>query len=180
MLCSTTPECVLDLSSSLLLADLKNLPPMFYKHILIWKAHEVFPAAAMELMELMAGFCNRKHDRVVVDLKVVDLKEGETTCIPGWHIDTVVTPYHDSLPENHLIFCTEFGTEFLNTPVEFNPNMMHFREVLETLGEHEVFTADPGKVYRYSRTHFHRGPKVTRDCRRLLMRITETNVIPGR
>lgn len=43
--------------------------------------------------------------------------------------------------------------------------------------ESQTISANANCVSAYSRFQLHRGPKVTRDCRRMLLRVTATQVI---
>ncbi len=153
------------------------LQPQFHKHVPLGKALATFPIQAVKLLEYMSEFLEGGFRSTLVDLKVVDLKVDQCTCMPGWHIDTVVNPRHPSKSENHLIFTSIFGTEFVASPVVFSKEKDHFSQVIGQIPNDNVFTAESNRVYRYNRLHLHRGPVVTSDCRRVLVRITETDII---
>ncbi|MNL01291.1 hypothetical protein D3C87_1217560 [compost metagenome] len=125
----------------------------------------------------MSQWVEGKHNAIKVDLKVYDLKAGDFTCIPGWHIDTVTDPRHDSRPENHLIYTNVYGTDFVTTPIAFSEEKTHFSQVIAEIPEDNYLTAAPNSIYQYGRFHLHRGAQVAADCRRVLVRITETDVI---
>lgn len=94
----------------------------------------------------------RGHTRfLTVDIKSQRLAVGETTCIPGWHADTA----HDPDALHHLIVWGVNRTEFKG------------RGMIDE-GVWETYSHD-----------LHRGPVVTTEETRLLVRITESNTIKG-
>lgn len=177
LLSPTVPRCVAEVSESLG-QSLGCLEPAYFKSIPFRRAIATFPAPVVELLTQMYQWVEGKHKSIRVDLKVYDLQAGDYTCIPGWHIDTVTNPRHNSLPENHLIYTNVFGTEFCATPVEFGEEQTHFNEVVQNLpAESKYLAAKPNSIYQYGRFHLHRGPQVSHACRRVLVRITETDVV---
>lgn len=172
----TVPRRLAEVSESLG-QSLGCLEPTYFKSVSYSKAISTFPEPAVRLLEQMSQWVEGKHKAVKVDLKVYDLKAGDYTCIPGWHIDTVTDPRHDSRPENHLIYTNVYGTDFVTTPIAFSEEKTHFSQVIAEIPEDNYLTATPNSIYQYGRFHLHRGAKVTADCRRVLVRITETDVI---
>ncbi|MNC07915.1 hypothetical protein D3C75_554800 [compost metagenome] len=170
------PQCLSTIDADLI-RELETLEPTFNKHVPLRKALSDFPAPAVKLIEHMMQWVEGKHKKVLVDLKVADLKAEDYTCIPGWHIDTVTDPRHDSLPENHLIYTNVFPTEFVRDPVEFSEDKYHFVDVTDDIPKDNYISAKPNSIHKYGRFHLHRGAQVTSDCRRVLVRITETDVI---
>lgn len=172
----TLPKC-LSVVDDNLRRELEAMEPTFHKHVPIDKALAEFPEPAVKLIRQMVQWVENKHKRVLVDLKVSDLEAGEYTCVPGWHIDTVTDPRHRSLPENHLIYTNVSPTEFVRDPVEFSEDKYHFIDVTDDIPLDNYISAEPNSIHQYGRFHLHRGAKVTADCRRVLIRVTETNVV---
>lgn len=176
LLSPTVPRRLAEVSESLG-QSLGCLEPAYFKSIPFTRAIATFPKPAVELLTQMYQWVEGKHKSIRVDLKVYDLRAGEHTCIPGWHIDTVTNPRHDSLPENHLIYTNVYGTDFVSTPIPFSEEKTHFSQVIAEIPEDNYLTATPNSIYQYGRFHLHRGAKVATDCRRVLVRITETDII---
>ena len=114
----------------------------------------------------------------LVDYKVRDLKSGECGCpLDFWHLDVVENPWHDSKPDIHFLFSTEIGTEFITTPMSITEDDTSFKGVVERSEGFHVVQAVPNTISKYGRFNLHRGPRVTKDCRRMLLRLTLTEVI---
>jgi len=127
------------------------------------------------------------HTRVLVDVKVHDLKKGQHTCLPGWHLDGSNTPEgFEKRPEvHHLFVASAFAlTEFLDTPIDIpiDPSWTfadRSRKIGALLDEMDLpaFTIPNCNFVTYDDTFFHRGAQATGDELRLLVRVTETDVI---
>lgn len=167
MIINATPPTLLSSYAEL------DLEPQVHKYMLYRKIFDVFPKAAIELVEYMSQWLKHEHKRIVVDLKVREHDEGECVCIPGWHLDCTVNPNHSSRPENHIIYSTVVGTEFVAEPV-YAGDATHFREVLRD--DFATIAYPPNSIVQYSRD-LHRGPLMPRKGRRILLRITETDII---
>lgn len=121
---------------------------------------------------------NEERYKWVVDYKVRDLKAGDCGCpLDFWHLDVTKNPNHPTLPDIHFLFATEFGTEFITTPMSFSKEDSSFEAVLERNREFDYLVAEPNTISSYTRFNLHRGPVVNKDCRRLLLRLTLTEVI---
>tara|TARA_Y100000114_G_C11764120_1_gene332338 strand:+ start:31577 stop:32152 length:576 start_codon:yes stop_codon:yes gene_type:complete len=134
----------------------------------------------LEKMLDMMSLIDDKGMRWLVDYKVRDLKVGDCGCIlEGWHLDVVSNPNHKSNPDHHLIYSTEFGTDFVAQPIEYTATTNHFNSCLSDLDAESLpyVTAKPSHISAYNRFQLHRGPIVTRDCRRMLLRLTATEVV---
>jgi hypothetical protein len=119
------------------------------------------------------------HKYIVVDVKTHILKEGQIPALPFWHFDCVCDPRDNSREEVHHIFITDgCNTEFLKheaildledafNPVSFNKK---YQDIL--IGE-EI---EPYCIYTYRR-HLHRATKAKKNCKRLLIRVSETDNI---
>jgi len=127
------------------------------------------------------------HKRILVDIKVHDLKRGEFTCVPGWHLDGSNNPQNlDKRPEiHHLFVASRFAlTEFMDMPLDISIDpSWTFAERSKKLGklldemDIPVFTIPNGRYVTYDDSFFHRGKQATGDEIRLLVRVTETDVI---
>lgn len=127
-----------------------------------------------------------QHRHVVVDVKVTDIEPGRPPCIPGWHCDSVLDPRHPSRPEVHHLFVTGSAslTEFVDGPVELEIGparspQAFLREVNRQLEElaPRVRSAPSCRLVEYGRFHLHRGALGRGRERRLLVRVTETDLI---
>lgn len=124
-----------------------------------------------------------QHRFVVVDVKVHDIEVNKYPCIPGWHCDTVIDPRHPTTPENHNIFVTGHAslTEFIGQPITLmldlqgNPLLSSFRRQIDDLKP--AITKIPScQVVKYGRYDFHRGSIGLANEKRLLIRVSETDI----
>lgn len=150
-----------------------------------WAAEQGVPNSVRPLLErmfdLMAVY-DTEGLNWVVDYKVRELRDGACGCpLEGWHMDVVTNPHHNSRPDIHLIYSTDIGTEFLTQPIVFDESDIHFKHCLDrhnlSLLEDKVIKAEPNTVSMYNRFQLHRGPVVIKDCKRVLLRLTATEVI---
>lgn len=148
-----------------------------------WALEIGVPKAVKPLLEKMLDLMPPDEDmKWLVDYKVRDLKAGDCGCmLEGWHLDVVENPWHNSKPDFHLIFSTEIGTNFLTQPIPCLEGDTHFLRCLEPFSlealEAKVVSSKPNYVSAYNRFQLHRGPIVKKDCRRMLLRVTATEVI---
>lgn len=130
------------------------------------------------------GLLKREHKHILVDIKVHDLKPGEHPCLPGWHCDSVLDPEHDSRPENHIIFVTGHGclTEFTTGEYELETTKTDPRSYNKQLSEIKptYSSVKSCTLTKYGRWNFHRGPAAKIAEKRLLIRISETDVVRPR
>ncbi|MNF84147.1 hypothetical protein D3C85_755680 [compost metagenome] len=149
-----------------------------------WAYDKGVPKVVNPLLQKMFDLMPPDQDlRWLVDYKVRELKAGDCGCkLEGWHLDVVESPWHDSKPDFHLIYSTEVGTDFLAQPIPSFQDDGHFLRSLEPfnldyLENHRVVSSKPNHVSAYNRYQLHRGPIVKRDCKRMLLRLTATEVI---
>lgn len=162
-----------------------SLPVQVFKYKRWDWAYENIPTSVKPLLQKMLDLMATHDDknlRWLVDYKVKELKVGECGCmLDGWHLDVVENPHHESKPDIHIIYSTEFGTEFLTRKIPVFPDEDHFEKTLSIYNqdalEKDVVSSKPNHVSMYNRFQLHRGPKVTRDCKRMLLRLTATEVI---
>ena len=165
--------------------DYSALPLEHIKYMRWDRAYNIVPNIVKPVLECMFDLMPENKDmQWVVDYKVVDLKKGDCGVkLEGWHLDCVPNPWHKSLPETHLLFSTHFGTEFLVDEMLVRPNDNHFSKVLEECGgwfEFNNIQVRPNTITQYSRFNLHRAPIVQTDCRRMTLRLTQTEVINRR
>ena len=161
-----------------------SLPVQMFKYKRWDWAYENVPDVVKPLLSKMFDVMAVDDDgscKWLVDYKVRELKAGDCGCmLEGWHLDVVEDPFHESKPDIHLIYSTEFGTEFLTQPIPaFKGDT--FKSCLEPFNqealEQRAVRAKPNHVSAYNRFQLHRGPKVTKDCKRMLLRLTATEVV---
>jgi len=121
------------------------------------------------------------HKRVLIDVKVQNLIQTKTSCIPGWHLDGPGNPLHKSKPEIHHLYIHEVGgeTEFIGEEfeLELRREMSH-KDVVDMIPKDlSVTKARAGYFTTFTRFDFHRGINVKSPMKRLLVRITETDTI---
>lgn len=162
-----------------------SLPVQMFKYKQWDWAYKNVPDSVKPLLQQMLDLMavTAKHNlKWLVDYKVRDLKAGDCGCIlDGWHLDVVENPWHNSKPDVHMIYSTEFGTEFLTRKIPVHEDEHHFKDTLSIYNlealESNVVRSKPNNVSVYNRFQLHRGPRVTRDCKRMLLRLTATEVI---
>lgn len=118
--------------------------------------------------------------KLLIDYKVRELKSGSCGCmLEGWHLDVVENPNHKSNPDLHAIYSTEVGTNFVIFPMEVYPSDRHFKHVLERYENTNVsfVRSKQNNIHMYNRFQLHSGPKIEKDCRRMVLRLTLTEVI---
>lgn len=157
-----------------------DLPLAHIKYMRWDKAYDEVPSIVkpilLKMFELMP---EHKDMNWVVDYKVRDLKRGDCgVALAGWHLDCVSNPWHPTLMEDHLLFSTHFGTEYILDELEVGEDETHFSKVLSRYGNDYWYTqVKPYTITQYSRFNLHRAPIVKQDCRRMTLRLTQTEVI---
>lgn len=130
-----------------------TFPNFYCKYASVHRVYDKGNDLVCELIDNTPLIGGRKW--VTVDVKVQHLELNETTCIAGWHCDTITDP--DAM--HHLFIIGENRTEFkLGDNVERIP--------------HNHFVS-------YGSDVEHRGPKTTNKEIRLLCRVTESNIVRG-
>ncbi len=157
-----------------------SLPLQFIKYGRIEREIHNIPECVQPLVEQMYNIIPKIPGfKYYLDYKVRDLEPLQYGCpIPGWHLDVVRNPNHNTRPDVHMIFTTECGTELLMNHIPLSKSCVDWKECLDLpRGEDEIIQLEPNKVHFYNRYQFHRGPIVERAMRRLMIRITGTEVI---
>ncbi len=138
---------------------------------------------------LDAAPIQKNHKYIVVDIKVTEIKKGKPPCLPGWHCDTIINPFDETKPENHHLFVSGNAsrTEFIKGPLQLNvPEDLKHQVLLKNFRD-QIDEIQPSttqipscRIASYGRFDFHRGSIGLYDEKRLLIRITETDVIVPR
>lgn len=157
--------------------DLDSIKLCFHKALRFEEALEAVEQPIRRVIMQMSRGLQHRHRYTLVDVKVREHKLGDCTCIPGWHLDSVTDPRHNSQPENHIIWTQGEPTEFLRNPIDFPEHFAHFSQVLDAIPSDNIFKINSNTIYQYGRFHLHRGPIVQENQRRVLIRITETDVV---
>jgi len=127
------------------------------KYIPLRRALATFDKEAVFIIEKMLPFLQHKHRNILVDYKVRWLESGENGCpLPDWHYDCVKDFHHPAKHEHHLIYVNTDGTLFLDGP--------------------NILKAYDGDVWEYGR-ELHAAPKMKKACKRVLIRVTETDSV---
>ena len=120
------------------------------------------------------------YKRTLIDMKVQDLVPTTTSCIAGWHLDGPSNPMHDSRGETHHLFIHGGGaTEFVDQSlmIRVTPDMNQ-RDLVAQIPEDVAVMAIPEDSFNtFTRWDFHRGINVDKPTRRLLIRLTETDIV---
>lgn len=133
------------------------------------------------IIQEMLPNINNKHNNVIIDVKVHDLKLGEMPCMNNWHMDCVGRHDEEFKEECHhlIIFGDCSRTIFLCDSITLenvpNDKVINWNKVID-LHPYNIFQIKPNHIYTYGR-NLHRGAPATKDGRRLLIRITETDKI---
>jgi hypothetical protein len=122
---------------------------------------------------------------VIVDLRLSWIERGKRPGLLGWHMDTVSDPAHPTPPEVHHLFVTGTAslTEFLAEPVRLDvPLGLSPRatmRAIDSMLEKEVATlrVPSCQIVTYGRFHLHRATPGLHEERRMLLRVTETDVL---
>jgi hypothetical protein len=133
---------------------------------------------------------SNKHKRVVVDVKYHYMRRGHYACIPGWHLDgSENTRGLDKKPELHHLFVAgdHALTEFISHPVDIPiPENTKFSTISKEVGAAldqlnvGVFQVPNCRFVTYDDKYFHRAGKAVDNGPRILVRLTETDVIEPR
>ena len=100
------------------------------------------------------------HVNLLVDVKVGDFNVGDYGCFnTDWHYDCVKELNHHTKHEHHTIYTSFCGTEWLSE-------------------DGSITKAGDGEIWSYGR-ELHRCPKLDRAGKRVVVRLTSTDLIKG-
>lgn len=164
--------------------DWSDVPVQFHKYVKCKESNWCnLPVQALTVLFTMQKYLTFDYKSIYFDFKVYDLKEGDCGCaLPDWHIDVTPNPNHPTKECRHLIYTTEVGTEFLTDRLYVHDHEYDFRkDVLPKIEEfrdmyHTTVQVPPEVISLYYRSNVHRAPVMKKDCKRVLIRLTETDV----
>tara|TARA_Y100001935_G_scaffold232811_1_gene214762 strand:- start:42 stop:644 length:603 start_codon:yes stop_codon:yes gene_type:complete len=165
-----------------------DFPELQFKYASLAYVYQNTTSYVQQILDAMP--LGNNHKRTVVDIKVTEIKPGLPPCLPGWHCDSVIDPYDETLPEVHHIFVTGGAslTEFIGQPVELNYDsalkhqklLASFRKQIDKIENLKVWKIPSCQIATYGRFDFHRGSIGLFSEKRLLIRATETDLIKPR
>lgn len=141
---------------------------------------KTLPKLPIEIKNIISGVpIKGYHKHILLDIKFHDLEIGKAPALRRWHFDCVANPLHDSKPEIHHLFVTgECRTNFLSmrreievNPFEERPNIHFFLRNFDGVG------VPSNTIVTYGRFFPHLPVVSPSKYRRLLIRVTETDVI---
>lgn len=163
---------------------LDDLPMASFKHAALERVRDEttdYVRAVLDAVPLRGG-----HRRVVVDVKVSQILPGRYPCLPGWHCDSVLDPDHPSRPEVHHLFVSGAAclTEFVAAPVALEVGPAASPQAFLRDLQRQLAALDPPvravpscQLVEYGRFDLHRGARGRAHELRLLVRVSETDVI---
>lgn len=134
----------------------------------------------VDVVKKMCAYVRGAHKYVIIDVKLHDLKCGQIPCMPNWHMDCVGRPDDPIRHEvHHLVLFGDCSlTEFIDGSLQLDnlppDKVINWNKIIDDT--YPKFSVKPSTIYTYGR-HLHRGTPATKDGRRLLVRITETDKI---
>lgn len=132
------------------------------------------PSQTQDVISNMLPHLKDGYKSLLFDFKVRELQEGDCGCaLEDWHIDVVRNPKHNSKPDNHLIYSTVVGTEFMLDKLQ--QNVDDFAKLVLPK-KPNVWQAPVDSIVQFDRFNLHRGPIVEYPCKRVLIRLTQTDV----
>jgi len=115
-----------------------------------------------------------RFKRVLVDVKVQDLRPEICSCLPGWHLDGSMK----ELEVHHLYVFNGPQTEFIDEPLHLPGK---YPDIVPMIPQSaRIKPTREGFITTFTSRDFHRGVYATKPTLRLLVRLTETNVIQPR
>lgn len=157
-------------------ADFTSVASQKHKYIPLEKFAGMADDVCWSVIQQMVPYLKGGYKSTLVDYRVLDLEAGDCCCyLDHWHLDVVRNPYHSSRPENHLIFTTTIGTEFILDELECYTN--DFGDAVVERMPYTILHAPVNAITQYGRYNLHRAPTVSEACRRVLIRVTQTDVM---
>lgn len=147
--------------------DVRDFPPEDFKYADVDFVYPRTNGLVKTIIET-APLTNR-FKRVLIDIKVQDLHPEICSCLPGWHLDGSM----QEIEVHHLCVLNGPQTEFINEPLFLDQHHNIPDDVA-------VAPAREGFITTFTSLDFHRGVFATKPTRRLLVRLTETNIIQPR
>lgn len=120
----------------------------------------------------------------LICVKVTVNQTGRPVCIPGFHSDLVRDLQDPRSIENHCLWVSHTGTEFLldrgPVPITDPSGACDFTEALNHIDTTKIFKIKPYSIVGYNRLNLHRGCESESNAKRLLIRVTSINDNKGK
>jgi len=155
--------------------DFSSEKPRLHKYVPLRGIDKLFLSIPMmNVIGAMERYLKPGYASNYIDVKVKELDVGDCGCqLEYWHIDVTRNPMHNSKPDNHIIFSTVVGTEFMLN--EIPCDVEDFSDIMIP-SQPEIMKAPANAIVQYNRFNMHRGPVVDKPCKRVLIRLTQTDV----
>lgn len=151
------------------LVDARDFPPEDFKYADVDFVYPRTNGLVKHIIET-APLTNR-FKRVLIDVKVQDLTPELCSCLPGWHLDGSM----QEIEVHHLCVLNGPQTEFIDEPLHLPGDYPNNVKLIPQ--DVKITKAREGFITTFTSLDFHRGVYTTQPTRRLLVRLTETNVI---
>jgi hypothetical protein len=121
----------------------------------------------------------------IVDVKISNLVKGQPQANLFWHTDCTMNPFDGGKPENHYIFISgaDCRTEFLKEDIEIeyktNDLIKEMNDAIKNKNPN-TFHILENTLYKYDRFSIHRATRANKKGLRVLVRVTETDIISPR
>lgn len=149
--------------------DVRDIPPHDYKYADVDYVYLRTNGLVKTIIETAP--ITGRFKRVLIDVKVQDLHPEICSCLPGWHLDGSMR----EIEVHHLCVLNGPQTEFIDEPLHL-PGV-YPDNVKMIPADVKITKAREGFITTFTSLDFHRGVYATKPTRRLLVRLTETNVI---
>lgn len=130
----------------------------------------------LDEVELVGGY-----KFIAYTLKVQGLDKHDYTCLPGWHTDTIndfSSEAASKRPEVHHILVSDLApTEFIITELELEAKKLKEQLFEIARYEYQYRSIEPWIWHTYTRFNFHRGSQAEHTGKRMMLRVSETDVI---
>jgi len=162
---------------------LEDFPKLNYKYghyNLVYKNTTDYVRSILDSIKLVGD-----RNYIIVDIKGQNIIKNSYPCLEGWHTDTVINPNHKSRSEHHHIFVSGSAslTEFIAEPIELEivgnndrQKLLNFRNQINHK-QPKILKIPSCTIVSYGRWDFHRPSIGLFDEPRLLIRVTETDLI---
>lgn len=153
-----------------------------FKYVLLNQALEHSSPTIRKIIESVPIVGEYKYN--LVDVKVKKLNRGEFPCLPGYHLDCTMNPDHKTKPEIHhiYIFGCNCKTKFVVSPIiiPFQDDKLVNVDAAILKQNPNIIELDEETLYRYNRFNLHAPSVAQSNGFRLLIRVTETDLITPR
>lgn len=129
-----------------------------------------------------------EHKYVLLDVKVCEIKAGKIPAYGFWHTDCTLDMRHKEKEEHHVIFVSGAGsrTEFISSDIDVDFSGVDLKRwspeyesrITKAISDQsaKILKIDERTLYSYGRD-IHRATPALFDETRILVRMTETNIV---